>query len=106
MSKKRPNLGTIDNLLVGEEPQGVVEEQAAPAKRKKGRPKEEEYEARTFRVKKELVQKLRIIALKEGCLQKDILDFALESTIARYEKKNGTIDVSDNIGQKNIKDIF
>ena len=110
MTKKKVDLSAIDDILGGaEEPQESKEQvETAPKERKarKGRPREEEYEARTFRVRKELVQKLRIIATLEGRLQKDILDFALESVIARYEEKHGTIDVSKSYGRKGVSDIF
>jgi hypothetical protein len=108
MSKK-VSLEAIDSILGGaEEPQESTERTETPKSKKasKGRPREEDYEARTFRVRKELVQKLRIIATLEGRLQKDILDFALESVIARYEEKHGTIDVSKSYGRKGVSDIF
>ena len=106
---KKVSLEVIDNILgEAEEPQESKERTETPKKEKatRGRPREEEYEARTFRVRKELVQKLRIIATLEGRLQKDILDFALESVIARYEEKHGTIDVSKSYGRKGVSDIF
>lgn len=108
MSKK-VSLEAIDNILGGaEEPQESTERTETPKREKasKGRPRDEDYEARTFRVRKELVQKLRIIATIEGTLQKDILDFALESVIARYEEKHGVIDISKNYGRKGVGDIF
>ena len=107
---KKLKIEAIDNILGGVEPQ-EGNEHVEPAKslqkanRGKGRPREEDYEARTFRVKKELVQKLRIIALKEGALQKDILEFALESAIERYEAKHGAINVSQEHA-KSVRDIF
>lgn len=110
MSKKKVDLSAIDDILGGaEEPQESNEQVETPTKERKahkGRPREEDYEARTFRVRKELVQKLRIIATLEGRLQKDILDFALESVIARYEEKHGVIDISKNYGRKGVGDIF
>ncbi len=97
MSKKQNVSEYFDNILGGEAPQGVKEPEAAasqqPEKRGKGRPREDGYESRTFRVKTEHVQKLKLIALKEGRLQKDILDFALESIISRYEEKHGALNV-------------
>ena len=112
MAKNKVSLDVIDSILGGgneapQESNGHVEAEAAPTPQKKGkgRPKEEEYEARTFRVKTELVKKLKIIALKEGRLQKDILDYALESTIARYEEKNGVIDIEE-YEKKEIADLF
>ena len=81
---------------------------AAPAqKRTKGRPKGEEYEARSFRVKKEHFAKMRIIAAKEGLMLKDILDYALESVVAKYESKHGVIDTSQIKEQKaDINELF
>ena len=76
-------------------------------KRAKGRPKGEEYEARSFRVKKEHFAKMRIIAAQEGIMLKDILDYALESVIAGYESKHGEIDTSQVKEQKtDIKELF
>ena len=112
MSKKKVSLDAIDSILgTGvEEPKEqsneLVETSTKQTKAKKGRPREEDYEARTFRVRKELVEKLRIIASREGRLQKDILDFALESVIARYEEKNGVIDISKSYSKKSLEDIF
>ena len=110
MSKNKVNLSAIDDILGGaEKPQESKEQVGTTTKERKvhkGRPREEEYEARTFRVRKELVQKLRIIATLEGRLQKDILDFALEKVIARYEEKHGVIDISKNYGRKGVDDIF
>jgi hypothetical protein len=110
MSKKKVSLDAIDDILGGaEEPQESnehVEPSTKQKKASKGRPREEDYEARTFRVRKELVQKLRIISTMEGRLQKDILDFAMETVIARYEEKHGVIDISKNYGRKGVSDIF
>ena len=92
---------TLENPTAGAEA-------AAPAQhRGKGRPKGEEYEARSFRVKKEHFAKMRIIAAKEGLMLKDILDYALESVVAKYESKHGVIDTSQIKEQKaDINDLF
>ena len=106
-NKKKVSMSVIDDILGGsEEPQENEKKVENEKKARPGRPKEEDYESRTFRVRKELVQKLRIIATLEGRLQKDILDFALESIISRYEEKHGTIDVSQSYGKKGVADIF
>ncbi len=107
MAKNKVNLDVIDNILGGSEEPQESKKQAASTettRRGKGRPREDGYEARTFRVKTELVQKLKIIALKEGRLQKDILDFALESAISRYEEKHGVINVEYE--QRSLDEIF
>lgn len=111
MSNKKVSMDAIDSILGGatvsqESTEHTETSTAANKATKRGRPREEEYEARTFRVKRDLVQKLKIIALKEGRLQKDILDYALESTIARYEQKHGAIDVSKEYGKRNLEEIF
>lgn len=110
MTKKKVSLEAIDNILGGaEDPQESNVPVETPKKEKvaqRGRPRDEDYEARTFRVRKELVQKLRIISTLEGRLQKDILDYALETIIARYEKKHGVIDIRKNYGSKGVADIF
>ena len=111
MKKK---FGVIDSMLgdTEENQNETVEtstEAAAPTqKRGKGRPKEDEYEARSFRVKKEHFAKIKIIAAREGLMLKDILDYALESIIDGYEKKKGEkIDISQATEQKtNLKEIF
>lgn len=112
MSKKK--FEVIDSIL-GETEESQNEEQktatagaAAPAQhRGKGRPKGEEYEARSFRVKKEHFAKMRIIAAQEGIMLKDILDYALKSVIAGYESKHGEIDTSQVKEQKtDIKELF
>lgn len=101
MKKNETIKKAMDNIL-GEE----SNEQVKPATAKRGRPREEDSEARTFRVKTELAQKLRFIAIKEGRLQKDILDYALESIITRYEKKHGEIDLSKEYEPGSIKELF
>jgi hypothetical protein len=110
MSKKKVSLEAIDSILGtgAEEPQSneVVETSTKQEKAKRGRPRVDDYEARTFRVRKEVVQKLRIIANREGRLQKDILEFALDNVIARYEEKNGVIDTSRDYSKKSLEDIF
>lgn len=107
MSKKQIATDYFDSVMGGGEAPQVKNEAAAsqePEKRGKGRPREDGYESRTFRVKTEHVQKLKLIALKEGRLQKDILDFALESIITRYEAKHGALNVDEE--QDNIESIF
>lgn len=107
MSKKQIVTDYFDNVMGGGEAPQVKNEEAAPQepeKRGKGRPREDGYESRTFRVKTEHVQKLKLIALKEGRLQKDILDFALESIITRYEAKHGALNIDEE--QDNIESIF
>ena len=109
MSKKQNVSEYFDNIMGGSEAPKVSNEPEAAAsqqseKRGKGRPREDGYESRTFRVKTEHVQKLKLIALKEGRLQKDILDFALESIITRYEAKHGALNVDAE--QENIESIF
>lgn len=110
MGKSKVSLEAIDDILGGaeaiQESNDPVEATTKPKKVIKGRPREEDYEARTFRVKKELVQKLRIIATREGYLQKDLLEFALESFISKYEKQKGEIDISKKNVKRDIKNIF
>lgn len=114
MKKK---FGVIDSMLGDteenqnetlENPTAGAGTAAAPAQhRGKGRPKGEEYEARSFRVKKEHFAKMRIIAAKEGLMLKDILDYALESVVAKYESKHGVIDTSQIKEQKaDINELF
>lgn len=104
-TKKRPSLDAIDSILgVTSETENV---QVAQAPQKVGRPRQDEYECRTFRVRRDLVKKLRIIAVTEGRLQKDILDYALETVISKYEKKHGEIDTAQELPTTgNIKEIF
>ena len=110
MSKKnKVDLSVFDNILGGEEHQDSnehVETSTTKTKKEKSEPREEDYENRTFRVRKEYVQKLRIISTLEGRKQKDILDFALKSIIERYEEKNGVIDISRAYESKGVEDIF
>lgn len=108
MNKKKVDLSVFDNLLGGEEHQESNEQTPATTTRKKEKPepREEDYENRTFRVRKEYVQKLRIISTLEGRKQKDILDFALRNVIERYEEKNGAIDISRAYESKGVEDIF
>ena len=111
MAKK--NFGNvIDSILMGNEEQQQPQAAAAEtvttaAPRGKGRPKMEGYERRTFIVRTDLFRKLSFIAGKEDILQKDILEVALEDTIARYEAKHGELDISTAAEpKKDIRDIF
>ncbi|MBQ1348301.1 MAG: hypothetical protein IIY58_02930 [Aeriscardovia sp.] len=101
---------TADQKLEGELGRAISDksETVYPAQhRGKGRPKGEEYEARSFRVKKEHFAKMRIIAAKEGLMLKDILDYALESVVTKYESKHGVIDTSQIKEQKaDINELF
>lgn len=107
MSKKKVSLEAIDNFLGDQEEKEPVQTTTTEKRAQRGRPREEDYEARTFRVRKDLVQKLRIIATLEGRLQKDILDFALENIITRYEQKHGKIDISRAYARKDaLTEIF
>ena len=96
MSKKQNVSEYFDNIMGGSNPSKVSNEpeEAAsqqPEKRGKGRPREDGYESRTFRVKTEHVQK-------------HILDFALESIISRYEEKHGALNV--DYEPDNIENLF
>ncbi len=103
MGNKKQFGNVIDNILSDEQQERA--EAAAP--RGKGRPKMEDYERRTFIVRKDLFCKLNLIAAKESLLQKDIIEFALENAIERYEKKHGELDISNVAGHKrNVNDVF
>ena len=93
MSKKDFTGGL--NSLLGEQPE----------KPKRGRPvtqtkeitkssqegtKEKETRA-TFIVNEDLLEKLKAIAYWDRVLIKDVVNTALQETIAKYEKKNGEI---------------
>lgn len=109
MSKNKVSLDVIDSILGGgnEAPQESRQQaEASPSiqKRGKGRPKEDEYEARTFRVKRELVQKLKYIARREGRLQKDVLEKALEKAISSYEERHGVIN--KDFEEDSLDDLF
>ena len=93
MSKKNFTGGL--NSLLGEQPE----------KPKRGRPvtqtkeitkssqegtKENETRA-TFIINEELLDKLKAIAYWDRVLIKDVVNTALQETVAKYEKKNGDI---------------
>lgn len=93
MSKKNFT-GGLDSLL-GDQPE----------KPKRGRPKTstreitkssqegtKENETRaTFIVKEDILEKLKAIAYWDRVLIKDVVNTALQETVAKYEKKNGEI---------------
>jgi len=94
MSKKNFTGGL--NSLLGDQPE----------KPKRGRPvtqtkeitkssqegtKENETRA-TFIINEELLDKLKAIAYWDRCLIKDVINTALQETVAKYEKKNGDIN--------------
>lgn len=93
MSKKNFTGGL--NSLLGDQPE----------KPKRGRPitqtkeitkssqegtKENETRA-TFIINEELLEKLKAIAYWDRVLIKDVINTALQETVAKYEKKNGAI---------------
>ncbi len=93
MSKKNFTGGL--NSLLGDQPE----------KPKRGRPvtqtkeitkssqegtKENETRA-TFIINEELLEKLKAIAYWDRVLIKDVINTALQETVAKYEKKNGDI---------------
>lgn len=93
MSKKNFTGGL--NSLLGDQPE----------KPKRGRPvtqtkeitkssqegtKENETRA-TFIINEELLEKLKAIAYWDRVLIKDVINTALQETVAKYEKKSGTI---------------
>ena len=95
MSKKNFTGGL--NSLLGDQPE----------KPKKGRPitqtkeitkssqegtKENETRA-TFIVNEELLEKLKAVAYWERRMIKEVIASALEETVAKYEKKNGPVEL-------------
>ena len=106
MTKKKFN-NVIDDILGNDEPiESSVSEEQPVVKKKAGRPRVAEYESRTYRVKKDVVVKLKVLSQTMGKSQKDILDYALEEMISRWEAKNGVIDTSKLEGKNEIKDFF
>lgn len=107
MSKKKFG-NVIDDILGNDEPleSSVNEQQTETPKKKVGRPRVAEYESRTYRVKKDVVAKLKVLSQTMGKSQKDILDFALEELIARWEAKHGEIDTSKLTDGSEVKDFF
>ena len=96
MSKKNFTGGL--NSLLGDQPE-------KPQRAKRGRPqtvfkeitkssqegtKENETRA-TFIINEELLDKLKAIAYWDRLLIKEVVDTALQESVAKYEKKNGEI---------------
>lgn len=106
-------LKSLMNGIMGTEPQThetsveetiIVEESSkqaektAPKSEKKGpgRPKkavtgEEDSAKGTFVADRQIIRKLKFIALVEDCLLKDVIDEAFKTYIEKWEKKNGEI---------------
>lgn len=113
MSKKNFS-DPINDILNGgtETPQSNEREEATTSqepKRGVGRPKKDkskqpESEHRTYILKTEILQKLKLISLKEGLSQTEVLEYALTQLIDRYEKKHGTLDVAET--PKSLEEIF
>jgi hypothetical protein len=86
--------GGLDSLL-GEQPQRPKRGRPATSTREITKSSQEgtkEGETRaTFIVKEELLEKLKAIAYWDRVLIKDVVNTALQETIAKYEKKNGNI---------------
>ena len=104
----------LNDILNGgaEAPQSNEREEATTSqepKRGVGRPKKDkskqpESEHRTYILKTEILQKLKLISLKEGLSQTEVLEYALTQLIDRYEKKHGTLDVAET--PKSLEEIF
>ena len=78
---------------------------------KRGRPRkdrttepEEKLIHSSFVVREEQWEKLRAISLRETLTMRELVTFAIEKVIERYEQKHGPI--ATNEGPKNIDDIF
>ena len=46
-----------------------------------------------LRISEELMEKIKVIAVKHKLSAKKEIDYALECYVEKYEKENGTIDV-------------
>ena len=112
MSKKNFS-DPINDILNGGAAAPQSNEQEATTskepKRRVGRPKkdrsnESESEPRTYKLKTEILQKVKLISLKEGISQTEVLEYALTQLIDRYEKKHGTLEV--DITPKSFEEIF
>ncbi len=112
MKDKKTSLQAIDSILGEEENQQESNNIVVPAptvaspKRGRGRPKDDDYEARTFRVRRDLAEKIRIISDVEGRKQKDIMEYALNLIITKYEDKHGKIDITKEYHKNSIENIF
>ena len=106
-------LKSLMNGIMGTEPQTkettveetiTVEESSKPAekpttkpkKKGPGRPKkaatgEEDTAKGTFVADRQIIRKLKFIAIMEDCMLKDIIDDAFKTYIEKWEKKNGEI---------------
>ena len=115
MSKKdfkNPILNILDKKP--EAPQTYEGEETTTSQepnKKVGRPKkdrsqesENETEPRTYKLKNEILQKVKLVALKTGRTQTEVVEYALTELIERYEKKNGILDVTE--AQKSFEEFF
>lgn len=83
------------------------------AKRKVGRPKkdksqenenENETEPRTYKLRNEILQKVKLISIKTGRSQTEVVEFALMKMIENFEEKNGTLDIKET--PKSLEEFF
>lgn len=80
-------------------------------KKKVGRPKkdksqesENETEPRTYKLRNEILQKVKLISIKTGRSQTEVVEFALINMIKSFEEKNGTLDVEET--PKSLEEFF
>ena len=66
-------------------------EKKGPGRPKKVRTGEEDATKGTFVADRQVIRKLKFIALVEDCLLKDVIDDAFKTYIEKWEKKNGEI---------------
>ena len=83
MTRKKFN-NVIDDILGNDEPiESSVSEEQPVVKKKAGRPRVAEYESRTYRVKKDVVAKLKVLSQTMGKSQKTTSMTSLSETMAR-----------------------
>lgn len=92
---------SMDALFAGltaEEPQEEPQANNSTATRKNTKPKEQHEKKESFLVRfnQQVLGKARMISGAHKIPISDIIDFALEDYIKRYEKKYGAIELSDH----------
>lgn len=94
MAKK--DLSSLVNGIIGNNNNDTDSTQQTIEKKSVGRPKKDnskEETRATFVIEKDLLRKIKFIAVADDCLLKDIVNKSLETYIDKWEQERGEINL-------------
>lgn len=104
ISNEANGMSLADELL---ESTGQMSKNSRNNIRKQSSANDYNWERFAFICDKCLVAKVKAIAAKEGVTIRELMEYMMSQGIARYEKKNGSIDAGIEVpDKKRLKDIM